>query len=277
MFKWLFSRTIIINNIEYTKNKKIGYGGFSKVYLAHNLSNDKFALKVIKNQHILKKDIINELWIHSKLNHPNIVKYYDSQCIDNNKALGYILMEHCKISYDQLISKTCIRTCEIRKHICMILKGLQYMHSQNIIHGDLKLDNIFISQNDDIKIGDFGLSLYVPHICCDNLNSNKCTTKLFGTMYYLSPEMISHNIKCNTIYGIDIWAVGIIIFYLVFKKFPFIERDNLNQLLTDIVNVDYKFPTNAPNEAVDLIKNILLYDSDERLSIDDMLNHSFLI
>ena len=157
--------SIYINEIKYEIKKKLGQGGYGEVYQVLNESDNKYyALKEFPikgetedNIQAIKK----EAQILSKFNHRNIVKYYDSLEKDDK---FYILMEYCDDQNlnvfinkhkekSELIEEKIIYN--IIKQICL---GLKEIHSKNIIHWDLKPENIFMNKNNEIKIGDFGIS-----------------------------------------------------------------------------------------------------------------------
>ena len=188
--------SIAIRNKKYEVIKELGKGGFGRVILVKNKSDNKlFALKeIIINNEMKDKinDIQKEADILSKFNCKNIVKYYDS-CLYKGKF--YILMEYCekqnlkdfinkKADNNELIEEDII--CYILRQICL---GIKEIHSKNIIHRDIKPENIFINEKMEIKIGDFGIS--------KQFNPNKeytQTLNVTGSIEYMAPEIITKKI-----------------------------------------------------------------------------------
>ena len=157
--------SIVIKNTKYEIIKILGKGGYGRVIQVKNKSDNKYyAIKEIIIRDEMKdkiKDIQKEADILSKFNCNNIVKYYDSVKI-NDKF--YIVMEYCdgqnlkdfinkKIKNNELIEENILY--KIIKQIC---EGIKEIHNKNIIHRDIKLENIFMNDNMEIKIGDFGIS-----------------------------------------------------------------------------------------------------------------------
>ena len=244
---------ITINNEEYNIQNELGQGGFGRVVKVSRKSDNKeFALKIIPIKGEPKekiKSFQNEANILSKFNCDNIVKYYDSSK-DNNNI--YILMEYCKgenlmIFIDKHINdNTLIEEKIIIIIIKQICRGIREIHDKKIVHRDIKPENIFIDNNTNIKIGDFGISKQL------NLSKTHTLTKFqAGTDDYIAPE-----IKYKGIYNekSDIYSLGCIIYELFtlnkysrdksFDKIRKINSDIYNnkwQILIDsLLQSDYK-------------------------------------
>ena len=195
---------ININNIEYNIIKELGIGGFGKVFqVSSMLDNKNYAIKVIPNTESAKnqfKNIQNEVKILSQLNCKNIVKYYDSSKDEKNI---HILMEYCgennlrSFINKYINNKTFIEEKIIKKIIKQICLGLKEIHNKKIIHRNLKPEKIFINENMDIKIGDFGLSKQLKSYKEYELSKTKS-----GAEDYIAPEKnIKEYIMKNLICG----------------------------------------------------------------------------
>ena len=196
--------------------KEIGFGAFSTVYKAINLSNNQnVAVKVIgleKDTSIV--DVTKEVNILSKLKHPNIINIIDSMVHDRDiwlvmpLSLGSVkqIMTH---KYPEGFKDECFIATIIRE----TLKGLEYIHKEALIHRDIKADNILISESGEIKISDFGI---VGDMFKDVYKTN-CKT-FTGTVCWMSPEMVEqrgHNYKT------DIWSLGITTLELGYGYAPY--------------------------------------------------------
>lgn len=126
-----------------------------------------------------RRQVLNEIRIHSKLNHSHILKLEDSF---EDEDCVYLLLEYCKSGeLYSLIRDQGKLTEEDTKHICIqIVEGMVYLHSQGIIHRDLKLGNILISENKTIKLADFGLAIQL-----EQWNEERDT--VCGTPNYIAP------------------------------------------------------------------------------------------
>ena len=187
--------------------KELGHGCFGFAYKVLNKENNQiYVMKKIPKQN--RSDIIegmkNEAKLLSKVNNEHIVKYYESFYSRNSFN---IVMEFCDgIDLEKYIDKhkrehTKIGKEEIYSFILDICEGLKEIHSKNIIHKDIKPDNLFLTSNGKIKIGDFGISrqLYNSR---DFANTNN------GPLLYMAPEEIKQN---NYNIKVDIWALGCVI------------------------------------------------------------------
>lgn len=240
--------------LKYTKKRFIGSGLFTRVYLIYDKeTHQQYACKIFKDH---KDYFLNEVMVLSKLNHPNIIKLIDS-FEENNKF--YILTELCvNGNLAELINeRKGITIPEIRYCAIQIINGLSYIHSMDIIHRDLKLQNIFVDEEMNLKIGDFGLS------------TNDVSNKYVGTIEYMAPEIIE---RTDYTYKVDIWSIGIIIYILYFSRNPFYSGF-LGDTQYNIMSLKYTIPEGCSAELSSLITQILVKSN--RPELPDILNHKF--
>lgn len=221
----------------------------------------KFALKKFNknSQTVIEQEII----IHSSLNHPNIVKLYDySTTFTNNKSQILIL------EYLHSINNNNNKYSSLKEKITDIKKGLIYLHSNGIVHRDLKIENLFIDDNNNIKIGDFGASLNVAQVCkCKDY----CYLPIIGTLYYMAPEIFNKQIECVNIYKIDIWALGVLIYKMITSKFPFeIYDKNMNITFENIKTNNYNRKLLNCSPYQKMIDNIFIISPQQRLDINTL-------
>ena len=252
---------IAIKNKKYEIIKYLGEGGFGRVILVKDKSDNKpYAIKEIIINNEMKgkiKDIQKEAEILSKFNCENIVKYYDSYLY---KGKFYILMEYCEgetlryfidknIKNNELIEENILF-----KIIIQICKGIKEIHYKNIIHRDIKPENIFINKKMNIKIGDFGIS--------KQFNPNKeYTNTIFkvGSIEYMSPE-----IKKLGIYNekSDMYSLGCIIYELLNlrKYFDDKQYDKIKKIDSTIYNDRWQ----------EIINSLLQPDYNKRMDINEV-------
>jgi serine/threonine protein kinase len=191
-------------------------------------------------------------------------------------------MEYCKGGTLSNISKKNYaneKTYEaiVKNIFLQIVKAVQYMHEEkNIIHGDLKLENILLKTNDvnfaDVKITDFGLSF------SDQIEKEEARPKKSSPLYNAPELQCGFRISEKT----DIWAIGVILYNLLFDSFPFdINRcETLKELDQKICSKTLNFPIGNDSEkfknAKDLITNILQKDPKQRYSINQILDHQWI-
>ena len=267
-----------LKDFEYDQERPIGKGGYCIVYNAMFKDTKKiYALKVI-DKSILKneeeiKNIINEVKIMNELNSPNLLKLITNFEDENNI---YIILPLCQNGqlYDLIHkSKKKIKTIYIKKYLYQTIQAIKALHKKNIIHRDIKPENILIDNKDDAILSDFGIATHCKE-------GEKRTTYC-GTDDYLAPEVIRGQPYDERI---DIWAIGILIYECIsplgktpFNKIDFLQRteDNKEYIIKNDKNLKINYDKDFDPFAKNLIEKILRINPDDRISIDDILNHIF--
>ena len=252
----------------------IGSGSFGKVrlFVERECKSFKYAIKTIKkdffNQYHIKS-LKNEIEILRSLDHPNIVKYFETY--EDEKYL-HIVMEYIpgdnlfKVLTEKLSHKLTER--QISQIMTCLLKAVLFLHHNGIIHRDLKPENIVFSDTRNyksLKLIDFGLSIQ------QNAKKEK---RRVGTPYYMAPEMIYGNfVKAS-----DIWSIGVIMYIMVTGKQPFWGK-NKDEVLNKVKNGRYDikslYYSKCSNSVKDLIKKMLVTEPEKRMTIEACLEHSW--
>ena len=261
--------------MKYKVTNKIGEGSYGAVYLAHNLfTKQKVAIKrIVKSEEnkIDELELKNEINILKKLDHPNILKIIEFYSSEHSY---YIITDYCANGelYDQIKYK--YNENQLAVLFYQILSGLAYLHTNNIVHRDLKLENILITEietdtktNDRyfwVKIIDFGTAKF--------FDKNKKEKSVVGSSYYIAPEVLkkSYNEKCDT------WSVGVILYMLIVGRAPFDGKDDeeiINNIKKGIYNSQHKKLLSSSPEVQDLVKNLLKVDVKKRFSALEALKH----
>ena len=256
------------NNInyyyEYKIIKPIKSGGFAQVLLGENvLTHNIVAIKKTDIKHFSTEEIYNlarEGRLISNLSHPNIIKIYSFYTYENYL---YNVMEYAKGGeLTQLINdKEPIPEEKIKDIFKQIYNAVQYLHNKNIIHRDLKTNNIVFLDKEQTHaaIIDFGIS------------STSCGGDVLkaGTLKYLPPEILNGETFKNSI-KIDMWALGIILYLLNFKKFPF-EGKTFSDIKKRIYSDPVFYPNNIKirKSLINLIDKLLEKDPNTRISCAD--------
>ncbi|XP_062873538.1 cyclin-G-associated kinase isoform X2 [Trichomycterus rosablanca] len=269
-------------------NRVIAEGGYAFVYEAQDLSNGKeYALKrLLSNEEEKNKVILQEICFMKKLSgHPNVVQFCSAASIskeesDTGQAEFLILTELCKGQLVDFVRKVELKgpmSCDtVLKLFYQSCRAVQHMHKQKppIIHRDLKIENLLISQQGTIKLCDFGSATTVAHYPDYSWSAHKRSMvedeiTRNTTPAYRTPEMIDlySNYPINE--KQDIWALGCILYLLCFKQHPFEDGAKLS-----IVNGKYSIPENETRYTVfhQLIRSMLKVNPDERLSISELVN-----
>ncbi|KAM9744056.1 cyclin-G-associated kinase isoform 2-T2 [Menidia menidia] len=266
----------------------IAEGGFAFVYEAQDMSSGKeYALKrLLSNEEEKNKEIIQEVCFMKKLSgHPNMVQFCSAASIskeesDTGQAEFLILTELCKgqlVDFIRRVEQRAPLSCDtVLKIFYQACRAVQHMHKQKppVIHRDLKIENLLISNQGTIKLCDFGSSTTVSHRPDYSWSAQKRSMvedeiTRNTTPAYRTPEMIDlySNFPIND--KQDIWALGCILYLLCFKQHPFEDGAKLQ-----IVNGKYLIPQNDVRYTVyhDLIRSMLKVNPEERLSITELVN-----
>jgi NIMA (never in mitosis gene a)-related kinase len=239
--------------------KELGRGSFGVVYLVHQrVTKQCYVLKRINIGHIHAKyqqAALREVEILKKISHPNIIKYHFSFIEDNTLN---IITEYAEGGdLYQLLQKhrsrrTLVPESELWRIFHEMTSALSYLHMNNIIHRDVKCQNVFLTKNLTVKLGDLGAS---------KLMTAEMQATRVGTPLYLAPEMVKQQPYDHKI---DIWGLGCILYTLAAKESPFVGA-NLITLGISIIN---KNPKNIPGyyspRLNEVIMNLLQKDPENR-------------
>ena len=216
-----------------------------------------------------KKQIYNEASIMKKLFHPNVISFKDV-FKDTKLDYFYIVMEYAndgdlskkiKAQKQKIFGEKYFSEEKIMQYFYQICRGLQYIHSKNIIHRDIKSQNIFLMKNGKLKIGDFGIAKALTE------TKNNAST-VIGTPYYFSPEIINGE-PYN--YKTDIWSLGVVLYEMCCLKLPF-ESNNIAQLSIKIMKGKYDpIPNRYSKNMANLIKDMLNIDQKLRPNITEVM------
>ena len=275
----------------YLYGRRIGQGAFGKVNLGLNvLTGRVVAIKSFKKTPIEKfkhkmKKIQYETELMKRFNHKNITKILE---VFNDEEYMLIIMEYINGgNLFSFVKKRRKLSEKMAKFLFrQIILGIQHIHSKNVVHRDIKLENILIDFDNNVKICDFGIGKVLENE--DELLYDKC-----GTPMYMAPEIILAN-DDNGYKGfpVDIWSSGITLYIMLSGSLPFnIKNKNNNKedmalnsikdknnifLQNQIVNVKPKEIENISIEAKNLLKGLLNKNPSKRLTCSQILNHPWL-
>ena len=248
--------------------KPLGRGKFGSVYLAREKRTKYIvALKVLKKGQLLKAGVEHqlrrEIEIQSHLRHRNILRmygyFYDAKNI-------YLILEYSPGGelYAKLTRCGCFREDVAARYIADLAMALHYCHVKHVIHRDIKPENLLIGAFGEIKIADFGWSVHAP--------SSRRNT-LCGTLDYLPPEMVEGREHDEQV---DVWSLGVLLYEFLVGSPPF-EAEGHNATYRRISRVDLRFPRGVPEDAQDLIRNLLRKDPCQRMSLKSVPKHPWIL
>ncbi|KAI1431646.1 kinase-like domain-containing protein [Xylaria sp. CBS 124048] len=273
-------------NLSYSKQKKVGQGASGSVYVAKvkETATSPVAREVLRNfgsraQVAIKQMdlalqprkelIVNEIMVMKDSKHRNIVNFLDAFLRNNNAEL-WVIMEYMEggaltdvidnnpVITEEQISTICLETC----------RGLQHLHSQNIIHRDIKSDNVLLDARGNVKITDFGF--------CAKLTETKSKrATMVGTPYWMAPEVVKQKE-----YGpkVDIWSLGIMAIEMIESEPPYLNEEPLKALYLIATNGTprLKKPEKLSKELKAFLSVCLCVDVKSRASADELIQHDFL-
>ena len=272
-------------NRQYLPGDKIGSGGFATVWRAKLIDrrsppeSPECALKVVRSN-IPNRQIQTrfkfELGIHNKLRHPNIVEFYRAFTFQD---LTYVSVELCVNGSltDMVKRRKYLTMGEIRRFLVQLCGAVKHLHNRDVVHRDIKAGNVFLDAHMNVKLGDFGLAaIMVPKEPGAFSMSYTRRTTFCGTPNYLAPEILSRGGHDKSV---DIWAVGILAYYLAVGRAPFHSKSK-EEIYDRVRRSDYEWPELGPdqNEIPADLKNLvatLLVPERQRPTPDQIVRNAF--
>ena len=278
---------------DYELFQSLGKGNYGEVFLTRRkggqelFATKKMERKLYQNPHFLKR-LVNELNILMQVNHPNIVKFIEFKKTLNNYYLitEYVnggSLESTLKRYMQIYHRPFSE--EITQYLMkQIVEVVKYLHFNNIIHRDLKLDNILVKYpseydkqnmnllNCQIKLIDFGFAR--------TLGDNTLAFTMLGTPYNMDPSILKviNGEGPNTGYTekADIWSLGTICYEMIVGCSPF-RGTCLHDLYQNVKSGDYILPSTLSDEIVSFINKMLKQDENQRADAKKLLSDPFLV
>lgn len=259
-------------NVEdYAIGKQVGAGAYAAVCFGlHKETNRRVAIKIYEKYKLLdpqrRKSVRCEIRLMERLRHPNIILFHEA--LDTPKQI-YLVMEFVGGgSMHHYLKKRPGRRLEdqgAKRLFYQTCMGLKYLHDRHIVHRDIKLENILMTEAADVKIIDFGFSTIVP--------PGKKLKIFCGTPSYMSPEIVAR--KEYSGYCADIWAMGVLLYALLCGSFPF-RGQNDRDLYRKVVRGVYITPDHVESAVRSLMSRMLVTDMGRRPSIDEVLADQWL-
>jgi calcium/calmodulin-dependent protein kinase I len=259
-------------------SKVLGTGTFGVVKLGYSLATgEKIAAKIIKRSGLAPYEeemIRQEIKIMKSLNHPNIVRCYDYFETDETFYIILELLPGGEL-FDRIMQHS-YTELRARDTIKSVLEGIKYCHDRNIVHRDMKPENLLLSAFEDdaaIKITDFGFATQAQVSVNKKIElKGKC-----GTADYVAPEIL--NSKSYDL-AVDMWSIGVITYVLLSGTLPFFaeaEDDVFEKIKAGIYGFPVELWDHISVEAKDFISHLIEYEPKKRYTCDEALGHKWII
>uniref|UniRef100_A0A8C7IB81 Serine/threonine-protein kinase PLK n=1 Tax=Oncorhynchus kisutch TaxID=8019 RepID=A0A8C7IB81_ONCKI len=258
---------------KYSRGRFLGKGGFAKCYEITDMeTKEVFAGKVVPKSMIVKphqrEKMSSEISIHKSLDNPHIVGFHG---FFEDDDFVFVVLEICRRRSLLELHKRrkAVTEPEARYYMMQLVKGCQYLHNNRVIHRDLKLGNIFLSDDMDVKIGDFGLATKIEF-------DGERKKTLCGTPNYIAPEVLC---KKGHSFEVDVWSLGCILLHLSQVHSagwqPPFETSCLKETYNRIKKNNYTIPWQINPVAASLIKRMLHADPSQRPTVSQLLTDEF--
>ncbi|KAF7485216.1 hypothetical protein GHT09_003206 [Marmota monax] len=256
-------------------SRKLGEGSFAKVREGlHVLTGEKVAIKVIDKKRAKKdtyvtKNLRREGQIQQMIRHPNITQLLDILETENSY---YLVMELCPGGnlMHKIYEKKRLEESEARRYIRQLISAVEHLHRAGVVHRDLKIENLLLDEDNNIKLIDFGLSNCAGILGYSDPFSTQC-----GSPAYAAPELLARKK-----YGpkIDVWSIGVNMYAMLTGTLPFtVEPFSLRALYQKMVDKEMNpLPTQLSTGAINFLRSLLEPDPVKRPNIQQALANRWL-
>ncbi|KAG0261254.1 hypothetical protein BG011_001233 [Mortierella polycephala] len=260
---------------QYERGPQLGAGNFATVFKATNRKTGAvYAVKVVKKKDgfsgKVESSLEREIGILMSIDHENLLRICE---VFNEPDFYYVVTELAPDGelFDQIIDKQKFTESETRHIFKQVLQGLKYLHDRGVVHRDLKPENILVMDKYEmtVKISDFGLAKMIGERVFFNT--------ICGTPSYVAPEVIR-----NSEYGkgVDMWSLGVVLYICLCGFPPFSDDLAPPKLRFQVLQSMYSFPSpywdEVSDEAVDLVQGLLAQNTQDRLTVDEALDHVWM-
>ncbi|KAI8962690.1 checkpoint kinase 2-like protein [Daldinia sp. FL1419] len=267
---------------QYTLLDRLGKGHFAEVYLCVEKSTgQRYAVKIFtKNPGMDERSktdgLQQEIAVLMGVSHPNVLCLKDTF---NEKNAVYLVLELAPEGelFNYIVMKQKLSEVETRKLFIQLFQGIKYLHDRNIVHRDVKPENILLVDKDlHVKLADFGLAKII--------GEESFTTTLCGTPSYVAPEILAEGKHRKYTKAVDIWSLGVVLYICLCGFPPFSDelysRDFPYTLSQQIKSGRFDYPSpywdSVGDPALDLIDHMLVVEPEKRFTVDQCLAHPWI-
>eukprot|EP01071_Lankesteria_metandrocarpae_P015117 Lankesteria_metandrocarpae@DN9338_c0_g1_i1.p1 len=256
----------------YSIGNVLGTGAFGQVRSCVNKTTRRqYAVKIMAKVPRQRHGTVdfaemfrNEVDILQGLDHENIIRYHEFY---EDKHFLYAIIDKCEGGelYQSISSKTKFYEADVSRICQQMLRSVQYLREQNIVHRDIKAQNFLFRDkpaNSPLVLIDFGMAV--------KLDQDQYLSRLCGSPHYVSPELVARHYK----FSVDVWAIGVVVYLLTYGKYPF-EGSDRNSIMKKVASQEPKFDEGPSADLLDLLKGLLTRNPQKRLTPEQALAHKW--
>ncbi|XP_074640997.1 serine/threonine-protein kinase STK11-like [Tubulanus polymorphus] len=261
---------------KYLMGDVLGEGSYGKVKEVLDTETlRRLAVKILKKKKLRKipngeQNVQREIRLLKRLQHPNVIELIEV-LYNEEKQKMYMVMELCVAVLQEMLEHAPDKKFPIWQthgYFCQLIEGLEYLHSQGIVHKDIKPGNLLLSFSEKLKITDLGVAEAL-----DMFNPDDTCRTSQGSPAFQPPE-IANGDETFSGFKVDIWSTGVTLYNLTTGKYPF-EGDNIYKLFENIGKGEYTIPDDLPPLLISLLKGMLEYDAAKRMGIKEIKEHDW--
>ncbi|XP_019289521.1 serine/threonine-protein kinase STK11 isoform X1 [Panthera pardus] len=261
---------------KYLMGDLLGEGSYGKVKeVLDSETLCRRAVKILKKKKLRRipngeANVKKEIQLLRRLRHKNVIQLVDV-LYNEEKQKMYMVMEYCVCGMQEMLDSVPEKrfpVCQAHGYFCQLVDGLEYLHSQGIVHKDIKPGNLLLTTGGTLKISDLGVAEALHPFAEDDT----CRTSQ-GSPAFQPPE-IANGLDTFSGFKVDIWSAGVTLYNITTGLYPF-EGDNIYKLFENIGKGDYTIPGDCGPPLSDLLRGMLEYEPARRFSIQQIRQHSW--
>ncbi|KAM9503990.1 serine/threonine-protein kinase stk11-like isoform 4-T7 [Salvelinus alpinus] len=259
---------------KYLMGDLLGEGSYGKVKeMLDSETLCRRAVKILKKKKLRRipngeQNVKKEIQLLRRLRHNNIIQLVEV-LYNEEKQKMYMVMEYCVCGMQEMLDSVDEKRFPVFQahgYFCQLLDGLEYLHSQGIVHKDIKPGNLLLTTDGALKISDLGVAEALHPFAEDD---TCCTSQ--GSPAFQPPE-IANGLDTFSGFKVDIWSAGVTLYNITTSLYPF-EGDNIYKLFENIGKGDYSVPEECGPLLSGLLRGMLEYDPEKRFSIQHIRQH----
>ncbi|XDB52082.1 hypothetical protein AB1E18_005630 [Capra hircus] len=269
---------------KYLMGDLLGEGSYGKVKeVLDSETLCRRAVKILKKKKLRRipngeANVKKEIQLLRRLRHRNVIQLVDVLYNEEKQKIypagaqpTYMVMEYCVCGMQEMLDSVPEKrfpVCQAHGYFCQLVDGLEYLHSQGIVHKDIKPGNLLLTTGGTLKISDLGVAEALHPFAEDDT----CRTSQ-GSPAFQPPE-IANGLDTFSGFKVDIWSAGVTLYNITTGLYPF-EGDNIYKLFENIGKGDYTIPGDCGPPLSDLLRGMLEYEPAKRFSIQQIRQHSW--